>query len=250
MISSVAKGRKVTLTASMLYCISQRQDPYKPDNNHPLLWRCHWCGAPCGDSWPCGDIHWSNLDVGQKRPVYAACPGEGWMCLGCRMFRRKRMTVQHLDGAWSDGKGVQEYSLWLTEAGCWGVKADQGLLMWPLLLDPPLRFSLALLEGMGQVNHPQLMVVNDHVNGIKSTEPLLYTVNGTKMAWTVYELEQAFASGNTDGTEPGIQTLVRLLGWPPAEKRGRGRPKKEDSNEARVKKQTVPASGTAGKVSA
>lgn len=165
------------------------------------------------------------------------------MCLGCRLFRRKRTTVQHLDGSWTDRLGMGDFSLWLTEAGCWGVKVDQGEHLWPLLLSPPLRFCLALLDGTGMVNHPQLLAVNDLVSGIKSTEPLLFTVNGVRMAWTVYELEQALAAGNTDGTEPGIQTLVRLLGWPPAEKRGRGRPRKEDSNEQRVRKQVALASG-------
>lgn len=171
------------------------------------------------------------------------------MCLGCKLFRRKKTTVMHLDGSWTDKKGMQDFSLWLTETGCWGVKAGQGEHLWPLLLNPPLRFCLGLLDGVHQ-NQPQLMAVNDLVEGIKSTDPLLFTVNGVKMTWTVYELEQALAAGNTDGTEPGIQTLVRLLGWPPTKERGRGRPKKEDSNEARVKKQTVPASGQVGKVGA
>ena len=233
----------MTLAASILYALSQRVDPYLPENGRPLLWRCHWCGAACDDQWPCLDIHWSHLNPGQKRPIWAACPGEGWMCKGCWLFKRQRITIQHLDGTWTDRKKTEDFSLWMTESGCWGVKPDQGNFLWPLLLDPPLRFCLALLDGPGHVNHLQLMTTNDNVQGIKSTQPLLFTVNSVKMAYTVYELEQALQAGNTDGTEPGILALVRLLGWPPAEKRGRGRPRKEETNEQRVKKQTVSASG-------
>lgn len=197
--------------------------------------RCHWCGAPCERWWRHDD---APPAIG-VRNYLALCPGNAYICHGCWLFRRRRVTVQHLDGSYSDGQTPSRCSWWITPDGAWSLRVRGGAdrdAAYALLLKPPLTFSLALLEDPAEVCHLQRTPVNDF-SVIHADTPLRFSLDNRTLAYTAYELTEAL-KGGLDGREPGVRALVRLLGPPEArkaeedaEKRGRGRPPKRDDQQ-------------------
>lgn len=118
--------------------------------------------------------------------------------------------------------------------------------MWNILLHPPLRFALSLVDDNVK-NHLQKMVVNDF-REIKADTMLSFTVNGNPLRWSVYELEQAIQHG-PKGKEPGVQEILNRFGAyvpPPisAVKKTAGRPtENDDPNLKSIKKVVTDSSG-------
>lgn len=237
------------LTGAELFAISQGHECKG-------VQECHWCGSPCENRWR----HDDPLPIPFVRTVSVALrPGSLWICQGCWLWRRQRVTVQRLDGSWQDGQSASKHSWWVTEGAAWVLTKSnkdgtrepikEALSpLWEQILSPPSKFFLSLLDGVG-VNHVSLVVVN-HIPELKATTPLSFTINNVKHTYTIYELEEASRNQETNGLEPGVQALIRLLGMPPVsftphpEKRTSGRPRitAEDNSNQRVKRQ-IRASG-------
>ncbi len=188
---------------------------------------CHWCGAACERLWPHDDpppVPFIRSHSTAKRP------GNAYICVGCWTWRRRRVTVPFLTNCeYVDLAAAPDYAWWVTEEGAFALRAADYATIAKLLVRPPLRFCLALLDGDGAVNHLQLMLAND-VREIKGDTPLEFTVNGVPHTYSVYELEEALKGTDTTGMTAGTRFLAaRLAPHVPAPTkddpdRGRGRP--------------------------
>lgn len=199
------------MLASELFAISQSTS-CKGDQE------CHWCSAPCNR----GQLHDDDPPmIGIKRNAQMARrPGNPWICNGCRLWRRPRVTINFLNGSFLDGQTARRHSWWITEEGAqainpeWTKKEDWSVtyqMLWTKILKPPLRFCLALLDGPSPIeNHLQLCVAND-LPVVKASTLLSFTVNGVVFRYSIYELKEALRRGQS-GKEPGVGELIRLLG--------------------------------------
>ncbi|MDE2095657.1 MAG: hypothetical protein KGL39_00240 [Patescibacteria group bacterium] len=204
---------------------------------------CHWCGAPCGSLW----AHDDPPGIVGVKPLarMARRPGNPWICKGCWLWRRQRVTVNYLGGDFKDGQTAGHHSWWIEEKGAWALRKESYPKLYEKLLAPPRHFVLSLLVtdpvvsgaiGLAPAltNHLQHCVANN-VDSLFPDTPLFFTVNGIQHQYTVYELEDGLRNGS-EGKEPGIGALIRVLGTYPLppkpgqdnEPRGRGRPPKPE----------------------
>jgi len=212
--------------------------------------RCHWCNSPCDRRW----FHNDPLPRPFcKQKSLARNPSSYWICFGCFHWHKPRTTVTFLDGTQRDKQTACQYSWWLDDQGPLAVKRDNADLIYAKLLNPPLRFVLALLDGANEINHIQFFELNDNVE-VKASTVLRFTLNGILHTYSVYELEEALKRG-PEGKEPGVNALIRLFGMRPddapilsdesnAKKSKRGRPWEDDAKlAAKNIKRTIVKSG-------
>lgn len=221
------------LTVPTLYAMSQITN-YETKGK----WKCHWCGAPCGDNWQHDDPYPNFFSKVRSNALH---PSSAYVCKGCWLFRRPRITVMFLEGGFKDGQCPLRHSWWITEESAWGLEKlkvmdefKYGPRMHDLLLKPPLKFSLSLVDGMENQIHRACCNVNEEV---KADTLLKFTLNNVEMSYTVYDLEKGLANGGFEGHGPGVQALIRLFGRKEAaktdthkveDKKERGRPLKEN----------------------
>lgn len=191
------------ITASELYAVSQ--------GGSCQGWsECHWCGSPCTTNWLHDDspiIPFVRYNTRAKKPLNPA------ICYGCWRWRWKRTAITYLSGSGKDAQCAQNHSWWITEAGAFAIRLDNREdreTLYPLLLNPPLRFCMTLLDGDGNTNHLHLNNVNDNFE-VKGETPLHFTINSIPHSYTTYELEMGLRNG-TQGKSPGVLALVRLIG--------------------------------------
>lgn len=204
------------LLASELYALSQ--NGICSGSNE-----CHWCGGPCSSNFPHDD---PPPIIGIKARSPCKRPANSYICNGCWLFKRKRITISYLGGGYKDGQCPSFYSWWITEKGAWAITNEDKEELYECLLDPPSKFVLALLDGKSE-NYLQLAEINNHQDKILGSTPLVFTINNITHYYNVYELTEALING-PDGKEPGVGALLRLLGPynvnEQVEKKGRGRP--------------------------
>ncbi len=187
---------------------------------------CHWCGGRCTRKW----IHDDAPPIPFVRSITTAIrPGNAFVCTGCWLYRRPRVTVQHLDGTQKDGQSLTKHSWWITPKDAWIIEKEDHEKLYSYLLSPPSIFSLSLLSTGKVANLIQLAVVNR--NDLMLADTLLYfTLDNIRHSYTVYELEEGLRHG-LNGKMPGVRALIEKLGsflLPSIEevKRERGRPLK------------------------
>ncbi len=224
------------MLASQLYALSQ-------SNRCEGTETCHWCSAPCQRLW----LHDEPPAViGVKRDRLARCPNSIYVCVGCWMWRRGSVTVGFLPHP--NGNGVPSYKdrqkspLWswlITDTNSWAIRKSDNEELVKILLEPPLRFFLSLLDGdKPPPNHLQMCIAND-LERIEGATPLAFTVNNIPHKYTVYELEDVLTGGDSNGKEPGVQALVRILDIKKRVKEKRetsGRPPVDENKPSRVVK--------------
>lgn len=242
------------MLASELYAISQGAYCEGPDE-------CHWCGAPCKRMFSHDDVIPIPYVRNHQARMLAKRPGNGFVCVGCWLWRGGKKTIRFLDNTYKDGGKPPKFSWYATEQGAWAVRTQNEPALWQKLLEPPLRFMLSFLIGEpiasgelqcpnGVPNHLQLCVANDHAE-IKADTPLSYTVNNVLHTYTVYELGEAIRRG-LEGKSGGVRALFTLLGPPPVGLLGDDDPQKvrmgrypivSENDGKMVKKVVTPASG-------
>ncbi len=189
---------------------------------------CHWCGAACERTFP----HDEPVQLPFRRNTSKArCPGNHYVCLGCQVYRRPRVTLHHLKEGFKDGQCLQKHSWWLTPEGVRILREEDYLTLYQLLLAPPHVFCLALKTSAALSNELHLTMLNETAV-VKAETPLSFMLDNVPMTYNSYELEHAIRHG-VDGKSPGTQQLLHFLGKPPIlpekEKNGKGRPVTEDN---------------------
>lgn len=212
------------MIASELYAISQSMKNKGSEE-------CHWCGSACDRMWkhqqppplPC-----VRTNSTAKRP---ASP---WICIGCFRWRWKRTTINWLSGGLKDGLSPINQSWLITPDTALAIHPKERRGLCTHLLKPPITFTLCLLDDTCKDNYIHLAKINYHKE-IKASTPLEFTLNNIPHTYTVYELDHALKNG-PEGTEPGVQALLKFCGIEivpetkeEEEKRGRGRPTKDES---------------------
>ena len=229
--------RTSPLLASELYALSQGVQC----NGR---YSCHWCSAPCGNQWFHDD---TPPQIGVRVTQGARRPANPYICIGCWLFRRKRITVSFLrsekgEFTFRDGQSPTRHSWFVTEQCARAIETPDFQLLYATLLSPPKRFFLSLLDNRtpanGVENRLHLQVAND-VEELRADTVLHFSVNNVPLTYTVFELEELLTSADPEeslaGRSPGVHALYRLLGpykptpaEEPKAKRGRGRPITED----------------------
>ncbi len=225
------------LLASDLFAISQGSKNAGPES-------CHWCTAACDRTWFHDDrppMIGVRIDTSTVKR-----PGSHYICCGCWLWRRPKVTACFLTGGYKDSQAAKNQSWWITEDHALAIEPRDYTRLWELLLSPPHKFALALLEktSINEVNNLQCALVNDNKE-VKASTDLYFTISNVKYSYTVYELGFSVEHG-PDGKDPGVQALWRFIGAPPEtfkEKRKQGRPKKA---EERVTERTVRAKSGGG----
>lgn len=234
----------MSLTASDLYALVNgcaNQGPFE----------CHWCGSRCNSLFPHDDNPVLPF-VKSKEPCKR--PGNSYICWGCWNWRRKRVTVYFLSGVNGKEKGyadiqvINKHSWLITEKGAWALRHP---IDYPMLLEflsnPTCSYTLSIVTS-GQTNFLQLAHAND-MSIVDADTQMTFTFNNIPSHCSVYELEHAIKHG-AEGKEPGIQTLFSLYKPSPKpsanglEKRGRGRPRKEEEENPQAAQRIVRRSGT------
>ena len=191
------------MTASDLYAILHSTSNSGND-------QCHWCGDLCERIWPHDEAPQFPF---QHNRSHAKRPGNGYVCQGCFLYRRQRVTVSFLTGGFRDGQTAADHSWWLTEKGAHALQTEDFPRVYDLLLKPPLRFVLSLKTVKGPRNELHLSQLNDH-GLIRAETDLLFTLDNVPFTYTIYELDNALKHGG-NGRYPGVQALLRFLGKPP-----------------------------------
>lgn len=207
------------LSASDLYALSQGSHNEGNDE-------CYWCASRCKKLFAHNEP--PPLPFVARSP-YARRPGSRYICVGCWLWKRQRITIRYLDNRQDDLQTPPQHSWFVTDEEAWAIRDTDGPLLYPLLLKPPRRFFLAIKysETKPIENRLQTAIVNDLAGEVRAGDRLTFTINGAPHNFTPYELELALR-GN-DIVEAGPRELIKLYGqWvPPSkqpEKRGRGRP--------------------------
>lgn len=207
---------------------------------------CRWCAAPCTDQyhqymWP--EIIVPRSGANQPAPIKECCkrPANHYVCQGCYLYRRQRVTLAYLDGQQLDRQAARHHSWLITRYGLTIIRPELDLNLKNFLLKPPHEFALSLIDKVP--NQIQLAVLNQFKE-IKAETPIQFTMNGTLMSYSVYELQEALKSGD-QGKEPGVRLLLKWIGGKEPKKeeepRGRGRPPVDDSKS--IKRIVTLASG-------
>lgn len=200
----------VPASASELFALSQGKPCTGPE-------RCHWCYAPCGRTW----VHDDPPPVPFVKSLQGAKNPSGlFVCQGCWMYRRKRLTVYKLDGSFKDGQSPRQHSWLITADSARVLAAKDAREVYDLLASPPGPFVLALATGAVENQlHLASVAVPDKANTF-----LPFTVDNVPHKYSPYELEQAAVSG-VDGKEPGVRALIAFFGPPPRRERKQLQPR-------------------------
>lgn len=205
-------------TASELYALSQGSKCTGKEE-------CHWCCAPCNRS----ELHDDEpLIPFVKKQSSAKRYSSPYVCKGCWLFRMSRITIFSLSGKLKDRQAPCNHSWLITEDSAKTIQEGEYLSLYPILLNPPLRFVLSLRTS-NTPNPIHLQLVND-LDEIQAETELAYTLNGQPCSYNIYELEEGLKHG-AEGKIPGVRTLINLLGpyalpidEPKKKKRGRPGP--------------------------
>lgn len=241
------------LTAPQIYALANNSSQREATTG---LDCCHWCGSPCEKKWPHDDpgltpfyltpVNEDSAITAHRIRTTAKFPGNKFICLGCRIYRFKRTTINFMNGEFKDGKEACGHSWWADLSEAKALTKECNEQIYPKLLEPPHQFVLSLTDQYGGYNYIHLAIANNHTE-IKADTVIHYTLNNKPMEYTVYELEQALKHG-TEYKSPGVRVLVDFFGpydklkenQEQAEvKRNRGRPGKTEKIDARPLHRTV-----------
>ncbi len=214
------------LFAPALYAIAEGQHCEGPDN-------CHWCGSPCSRSLRHDG---PSVVMHVRTDPTARCPANDFICMGCWLFRRRRVTVHFLRDPrlYRDGQNPMSLSWLITPQKAVVVEPLDFPTLWSVLLNPPSNFALALL-GKEKKNLLQLGYVNQNET-VRADAEMRFTLDNTPLTYTVYELTAMLREpGDINGRSPGCRALHELLGPHklPEEPKKIGAPSPEAREQAR-----------------
>jgi len=154
-------------TAPMLYAMSQGIECKG-------LEECHWCLSPCTRD----AIHDEPPNVPfVKNREMAKKFMSPYVCRGCWLFRRTRITIPFLKEGYKDTQSPRKHSWYITEKGAWAITEEDKQSLYRLLLNPPESFVLSLLADNSMINHLHVAEANDLVLPLKGNTVLKFTLN-------------------------------------------------------------------------
>src|SRR5271166_4969243 len=80
---------------------------------------CHWCSAPCSTLYIHDD---PPLTPFVRVNALARRPASAFVCKGCWLWRRGRITVDFLGGGQRDIQCPQNHSWYITPIGAWALE--------------------------------------------------------------------------------------------------------------------------------
>lgn len=186
--------------------------------------KCHWCANPkCTSEFAHDDV--PPIPFVRSKST-SLCPVEPYICYGCWLWRRERVTVRFLVDDFQDRQTAKNHSWWITEDNAYALRSQKDFdEVYRLLLKPPRKFILTLKEP-GFDNLLQLCVANDP-GGILGETPLYFTLNNIKHSFTVYEVTEAVKNGPA-AYGPGVRALWQFLGEPPEDVKKKNPAPKDD----------------------
>lgn len=191
---------------------------------------CHYCGSACERKW----IHDDPKPIPFTKNIFTAKrPSNSFVCMGCWLFRRTRITIRYMNGEIKDRQDPANHSWLITDNDAQTISHMDFPQLYSVLLYPPLRFSLSFITDPNCKNLLQCQVVND-LDCIQANTSIYFTINNSKYEYTIYELEESLKHGG-DGKIAGARALVELMGpynLPEEKKRKRGRPSKDEELDA------------------
>lgn len=184
-----------SLSASDLFAVSQ-------GSANLGSYECHWCGSKCMQDWR----HDEPPSVPfVKNKNQARYPANHWICIGCWLWRRPRVTVSFLDGSYKDGQTASNHSWWVTDKDAKAINQSCKSMLHSVLLKPPNSFVLSLKDPSYQ-NNLHLAVAND-ISVIKADTILYFTLNNVVSSYSVYDLETALKDKEACQS-PGVRLLL------------------------------------------
>lgn len=210
-------------------------------------WECHYCGGRCSQALthnePMGLFTGKPLTEGVRKR-----PGSPFLCVGCWLWKRKKLTASFLSGGYKDGTSPCDNSWIVTPSGAWAITTECGPRLYKRLLGPTQPFFLMVREG---TSAPAGLIQSCPGNEPDAENPdktYQFTVNNVIHSYSIVELQQSVLTGD-QGREPGVRALIRIFGPVPRElvklpeleeaeeNRGRGRPTKQYPTAVEVRKQ-------------
>lgn len=193
-------------TVSELFSISQGSinstDINRPD-------KCHYCASCCGRDFFHDDQ--PAMPFTPKNKSKAKCPSNAYICSGCYLWKRKRVTVKFLDDTFRDVQCAMNHSWYITGKDARAIKISDRLSLYHILLKPENSFALSLLSGdTKDQNQLHLNILND-IAEIKGDTLLHFTINNVPFTYTIYDLESALRSVEV-GQSPGVRELIKFCG--------------------------------------
>lgn len=170
---------------------------------------CHYCGAPCSRLWNHDDLDPVPFI---KSRNYAKHLGSPYMCHGCMLFKKTRLTVQFMvSGQYKDSQSPARHSWLITPTASYALRPEDKGALYRKLLMPPNQFTLALYGSGGKGNEVHRMEVNCVSGKVEVGTELKFTLNNQSLSYSPYELEQCLRNG-PGGVESGVIALVGYLG--------------------------------------
>lgn len=212
----VAAQKTLPITsASMLFAKSQGSHCHGDQ-------RCHWCGSPTiraahmrhdDEIPPIAKKNWNkNL---------AKYPQEPYQCQGCWLWRRPGVTATFLTlrqpdefhkKQWRvqrDRQTAVKHSWFITDDWAYTLEFNDRDALYKLLLSPPKRFVMALLDGEDN-NRLHLALLNDHSGEIFKGTEHQFTVNNVPHTYTALGLDTALRGGAVESS--GVRALLKMFG--------------------------------------
>lgn len=198
------------LSASAIYAINQGHECTGDEE-------CHFCATPCTQYYKHGEY----VPPLRGRPVGTpgiprARPSSPYVCAGCWLWKRPRVSAHYLSGFLKDGITPKSRDWLITPTECRAIGPDCGPSLWKRLFKPPLQFFLCLSTREGSTDNRLQSCKANCNERIKADTTFFYTLHNVVMTYTIYELEQAGKVG-TQGREGGVRELINLLGKIPDE---------------------------------
>src|SRR5258708_35845025 len=123
----------MSITAADLYALSQGCKNSGPDS-------CHWCSSACQKLLTHDDVIPMPF-VKSRHPTKR--PGNGYICLGCWLWRKKRTTITYLAGGYKDGQTAKDHSWLITETTANVIASEEDFnKLYGFLVKPTGSFAL------------------------------------------------------------------------------------------------------------
>lgn len=239
-------------TASDLFCLSQGTINWSSKSIEELkkkasnaIDKCHYCASPCERTFFHDDP--IIMPFSKQPKSKAKCPSNAYICHGCYLWKRKRVTIKFLDNSIKDSQCPMNHSWYITKDDARAINDNSKLLLYKHLLKPDNSFVLSLLDnGNKEKNELFLSILND-IAEIKGDTVLHFTLNNIPHTYTIYDLESALRSPEV-GKTPGVRALIEFCGpfsLPPLveKEERRGAPKTRGTGPLDTLKREIKMSG-------